>query len=60
MILSCYRRELVTLRDAADHIMKLPKAEQQLEQWQTAVAYLIGAAEGRDFLGRGGKKIRRS
>jgi hypothetical protein len=49
MILSCYRRELVTLRDAADHIMKLPKAEQQLEEWQTA-ACLIGAAEGRDFL----------
>jgi hypothetical protein len=30
--------------------MKLPKAEQDLEEWQTAVACLIGAAEERDFL----------
>jgi hypothetical protein len=29
-------RKLVTLRDAADYIMKLPKAEQNLEAWQTA------------------------
>ena len=44
-------RELLTLRDAADFIMKkLPKAEQDLEEWQTAVGCLIGAAEGRDFL----------
>ena len=38
-------RELVTLRDAADYIMKLPKAEQNLEPWQTAVEALIMAAE---------------
>jgi hypothetical protein len=25
-------RELVTLRDAADYIMKLPKSEQQLDE----------------------------
>jgi len=31
-------RELLTLRDAADYIMKLPKAEQDLEEWQIAVA----------------------
>ncbi len=43
-------RQLVTLEDAAGYIMKLPKAEQALEEWQTAVACLIGAAEGRDFL----------
>jgi hypothetical protein len=43
-------RELVTLKDAADFIMKLPKAEQKHEKWQTAVRCLIGAAEGRDFL----------
>jgi hypothetical protein len=43
-------RQLVTLQDAADYIMKLPKGEQQLEEWQTAVACLIGAAEGRDFV----------
>jgi hypothetical protein len=30
--------------------MKLPKAEQQLDEWQTAIERLIGAAEGRDFL----------
>ena len=42
--------QLVTLKDAADYIMKLPKAEQDLPEWQTAVACLIGAAEGRDFM----------
>jgi hypothetical protein len=41
---------LVTLEDAAAYIMKLPKAEQNLEEWQTAIACLIGAAEGRDFV----------
>ena len=40
-------RKLVTLRDAADYIMKLPKAEQNLEAWQTAVEVLIMAAENR-------------
>jgi hypothetical protein len=30
--------------------MKLPKAEQDLPEWQTAVACLIGAAEGGDFM----------
>jgi hypothetical protein len=44
------RRQLVTLKDAADYIVKLPKAEQQLDEWQTAIERLIGAAEGRDFL----------
>jgi hypothetical protein len=43
-------RQLVTLQDAADYILKLPKAEQNHEAWQTATAFLIGAAEGRDFL----------
>jgi len=43
-------RQLVTLEDAAAYIMKLPKAEQDLEEWQSAVACLIGTAEGRDFL----------
>jgi hypothetical protein len=42
--------QLVTLRDAATYITKLPKAEQQAEEWQTAIHCLIGAAEGRDFL----------
>jgi hypothetical protein len=43
-------RKLVTLQDAAGYIMKLPKAKQDLEEWQTAVACLIGTAEGRNFL----------
>jgi len=43
-------RQLVTLEDAAAYIMKLPKAGQDLEEWQTATGCLIGAAEGRDFL----------
>jgi hypothetical protein len=30
--------------------MELPKAEQDLEEWQTAIGCLIGAAEGRDFM----------
>jgi hypothetical protein len=30
--------------------MKLPKAEQDLEEWQTATGCLIGAEEGRDFM----------
>jgi hypothetical protein len=40
-------REIITLKDAANYIMKLPKAEQNLEQWQTATKALIMAAEGR-------------
>jgi hypothetical protein len=43
-------RQVVTLQDAASYIMKLPKADQNLPEWQTAIACLIGAAEGRDFL----------
>ena len=42
--------KLVTLQDAASYIMKLPKAEQNHEVWQTAIACLIGAAEGTDFV----------
>jgi hypothetical protein len=30
-------RALVTLKDAADHIMVLPQAEQNLDKWQTAI-----------------------
>jgi hypothetical protein len=37
-------RQLITIKDAADYIMKLPKAEQNLEEWQTAIGCLIGAA----------------
>jgi hypothetical protein len=31
-------RQLVTLEDAATYIMKLPKAEQHLEEWQVEAA----------------------
>jgi len=35
----------VTLRDAADYIMKLPKAEHHLEEWQAAVEALLLVVE---------------
>jgi hypothetical protein len=38
-------RQLVTLEDAARYIQKLPKAEQRIEEWQTAVEVLILVAE---------------
>jgi hypothetical protein len=38
-------RQLVTLEDAARYIQKLPKAEQQIEEWRTAVEVLILVAE---------------
>jgi hypothetical protein len=37
-------RHIVTLEDAAKYIQKLPKAEQELAEWQAAVA---GTAPGR-------------
>lgn len=40
-------RQLITLEDAAAYILKLPKAEQDLKEWQTATPALIMAAEGR-------------
>jgi hypothetical protein len=40
----------VTLRDAGDYITTLPKAGQDIEEWQTAIGCPIGAAGGRDFL----------
>ena len=39
-------RKLVTLRDAAQYIMRLPKAEQQATEWQTAVEMLMLVGEG--------------
>jgi hypothetical protein len=38
-------RQLVTLQDAGDYIMKLPKAEQDLEEWQAAVEALLLVVE---------------
>jgi hypothetical protein len=39
-------KELVTLRDAALYITKLPKAEHDAEEWQTATQALLLVAEG--------------
>jgi hypothetical protein len=36
-------RQLVTLQNAADYILKLLKAERKLEEWQTATEALIMA-----------------
>jgi hypothetical protein len=38
--------DIVTLRDAATYMQKLPKPQQTLQHWQTAVEMLIKAAEG--------------
>jgi len=35
----------VTLRHAADYIMKLPKAEQDLDKWQAAVEAMLLVVE---------------
>ena len=34
-------RQLVTLKDAADYIMKLPKTESDLPDWQVAIEALM-------------------
>lgn len=36
---------LRTLRDAGDHILKLPKAKRALPNWQLAAQLLLSAAE---------------
>jgi hypothetical protein len=36
-----------TLCDAADHITALPRQIAELDHWQTAIACLIAAAEGK-------------
>jgi hypothetical protein len=38
-------RKLVTLRDAALYITKLPKAEHDAEEWQAAMEALLLVAE---------------
>ena len=40
-------RPLVTLKDAADYITRLPMAEHKSQEWQAAIEALIMAAEGR-------------
>jgi hypothetical protein len=39
------RKPLITLRDAAVHITKLPKAEHDAKEWQAAMEALILVAE---------------
>ena len=39
------RKPLVTLRDAAQYITKLPKAEHDAEEWQAAMQALLLVAE---------------
>ena len=39
------RKTLITLRDAAKYIVKLPKAEQQASQWQAAAEVLMLVGE---------------
>jgi hypothetical protein len=47
-------RELLTLRDAAEYITALPKAEQHAADWQVAMETLILVAErdGPEMLAR--------
>jgi hypothetical protein len=40
-------RKVVTLKEAADYIMKLSKTEQSHKEWQDAIEALIMAAEDR-------------
>jgi hypothetical protein len=40
-------RQLVTLEDAAAYIMKLPRADQDLPEWQAATEAPLMAAENR-------------
>jgi hypothetical protein len=43
-------KSLVTLKDAADYIMRLPKKVHDAPHWQLAMEQLIDAAEGRNFI----------
>jgi hypothetical protein len=43
-------KPLLTLKDAAAYILKLPKREAAAEHWQIAMEQLIDCAEGRNFL----------
>ena len=41
-------RKLLTLKDAADYITKLPKKESDLTQWQVAIEALMLCSRGGD------------
>ena len=38
-------RQIITLKDAANYIQRLPKAEQDFEEWQAAVEALLLVVE---------------
>ncbi len=42
------RKPLVTLRDAAEYITELPKAEHDTDEWQAAMEALLLVAEHAD------------
>ena len=43
-------RKLLTLKDAADYITKLPKKESDLPEWQTAIEVLMLCTRGGDTM----------
>ena len=46
-------RKLVTLRDAANYVTKLPKKESELPEWQTAIeALMLCSRSGDPMLAR--------
>ena len=46
-------RQLPTLKDAADYIMKLPKKESDLPEWQAAIEALMLCSHGGPTMRRG-------
>jgi hypothetical protein len=43
-------RKLVTLKDEADYVTKLPKKESELPEWQTAIEALMLCSRGGDAM----------
>ena len=43
-------RQLLTLKDAADYITKLPKKESDLPEWRTAIEVLLLCSRGGDSM----------
>jgi hypothetical protein len=43
-------RQLVTLKDAADYITRLPKKESDLPEWQAAIEALMLCSRGGDTM----------
>jgi hypothetical protein len=43
-------RKLLTLKDAADYITKLPKNESDFPEWQTAIEALMPCSRGGDTM----------